>query len=78
MLRREVSRLQDQIHGLESEKAELAVSASEANRPLLRWTEAFPLHPQPTSKGIPGFACVGKPFLFDSPWYMYSTVKHYF
>ena len=36
MLRREVRRLEDHIHELEAEKAELAVSASEATRPLLR------------------------------------------
>ena len=36
-LRREVGRLEAHIHNLESEKAELAVSASEATKPLLRW-----------------------------------------
>lgn len=35
-LRREVGRLEAHIHNLESEKAELAVSASEATKPLLR------------------------------------------
>ncbi|DBA80110.1 TPA: TATA element modulatory factor 1, variant 2 [Trebouxia sp. C0005] len=40
-LRREVGRLQDQIHTLEAEKAELAVSASEATKPLLRQLESM-------------------------------------
>jgi len=35
-LRREVGRLEDQVHTLEAEKAELAISASEATKPLLR------------------------------------------
>ena len=35
-LRREVGRLEGHIHSLESEKAGLAVSASEATKPLLR------------------------------------------
>ena len=35
-LRMEVGRLDAHIHSLESEKAELAVSASEATKPLLR------------------------------------------
>lgn len=35
-LRREVGRLESQIHAHESDKAELAISASEATKPLLR------------------------------------------
>ena len=35
-LRREVGRLENQIHTHESDKAELAISASEATKPLLR------------------------------------------
>ena len=36
ILRREVGRLEAHIHNLQSEKAELSVSASEATKPLLR------------------------------------------
>ena len=35
-LRREVAQLEDRCHALENEKADLAASASESTRPLVR------------------------------------------